>query len=174
MDDLRYPIGRPELRPALDADERRELIDVIEAAPARLRMAVDGLDDAQLDTPYRDGGWTVRQVVHHVPDSHMNGYIRFKWALTEDTPSIKVYEQADWAELHDARTMPIETSLALLATLHDRWVDLLRSMKPERFQRRYMHPEEGEVTLDAALQLYAWHGRHHTAHITALREREGW
>lgn len=173
MEELRYPIGRPELRPTLSQEERGPLIDAIAAAPAAFREAVSGLTDEQLDTPYREGGWMLRQVAHHVPDSHMNGYIRFKWALTEDAPTIKVYEQAAWAELHDS-TLPIAVSLSLLDAVHVRWVELLRAMTPDHFQRRYVHPEDGDVTLDAALQLYAWHGRHHTAHVTELRRRMGW
>ncbi len=172
--DLRYPIGRPQLRAPLTDADRSTLIRQIREAPAGLRAAVQDLSDAQLDTPYRDGGWTVRQLVHHVPESHMNGYIRFKWALTEDVPTIKVYDEAAWAEVHVARTLPIAPSLALLDALHARWVPLLEAMTEEDFARTYLHPEDGDTTLDTALQIYAWHGRHHTAHIAALRDRMGW
>jgi uncharacterized damage-inducible protein DinB len=175
MDDLRYPVGR-FTRPQgpLGDDARRRAIDTIAAAPERLREAVHGLDDAQLDTPYRPGGWTVRQVVHHVPDSHLNAYVRFKLALTEDDPTIKPYDEARWAMLDDTRLTPIETSLTMLDVLHDRWVRLLRSMKPAEFSRGLMHPESGPMTLDQMLALYEWHGRHHVAHVTGLRERSGW
>ena len=173
--DLRYPIGRfrrPET--PLDDAQRRAAIDTIAATPANLRAAVRGLGDAQLDTPYRPGGWTVRQVVHHVPDSHMNAYVRFKLALTEDEPTIKPYDEARWAELADSRDTPIETSLVLLERLHERWVTLLRSMSAHDFARRLNHPENGVMRLDQMLALYAWHGRHHVGHVTSLREREGW
>src|SRR6476620_9464894 len=148
---------------------RAECIARIAAAPEHLRTAVAGLDDAQLDTPYRPGGWTVRQVVHHVPDSHLNAYTRIKLALTEDEPTIKPYEEARWAELPDARTGPIEISLALLEALHRRWVLLLRELQPADFTRQFRHPEHGRaMSLDEVLALYAWHGRHHVAHITSL------
>jgi hypothetical protein len=172
--DLRYPVG-PFRRPEhLDASQRRRAIDTIAATPAKLRAAVKGLTDAQLDTPYRPGGWTVRQVVHHVPDSHLNAYVRFKLALTENEPTIKPYEEARWAELADSRETPIETSLVLLERLHERWVILLRSMSDEDFARRYHHPETGVQRLDQVLALYEWHGPHHVGHITSLRERMGW
>jgi uncharacterized damage-inducible protein DinB len=174
MSDERYPVGKFQRREKLTPAERRTLIDQIVAAPARMREAVAGLNEQQLATPYRDGGWTVRQVVHHVPDSHLNAYIRFKLALTEEMPTIRPYDQAQWAELADARESPVETSLQLLESLHDRWVRLLRSMSDADFSRRLMHPENGEMTLDSVLALYGWHGRHHTAHITSLRERKGW
>jgi len=171
--DPRYPVGRwtePDADPATYA----RLIDEIEEAPRRLREAVEGLTAEQLDTPYRDGGWTVRQVVHHVPDSHLNAYVRFKLALTEDTPRIKPYEESRWAELPDAQLEP-PVSLALLDALHVRWVTVLRAMTPEDFERRsYDHPEMGVVPLRTALGIYAWHGRHHVAHVTRLRERMGW
>jgi len=172
--DLRYPVGKLELKASLDPEERVAAISQIAETPARLREAVAGLSQEQLDTPYRPGGWTVRQVVHHVPDSHMNSYIRFKLALTEDAPTIKPYDEARWAELADSRDTPVEVSLALLESLHQRWDVLLRSMQPGDFSRRLRHPEMGEMTLDGALGMYSWHGRHHVAHITALREREGW
>ena len=173
--DLRYPIGRFTLvEPSTDAVRRAALEDIA-ALPARMREAVGGLSEAQLDTPYRPGGWTVRQVVHHVPDSHMHAYIRLKLALTEDTPTIKPYEEKTWAELADSR-MPIEISLELLNAIHARWVALLRVMKAQDWARTFNHPEypEGPRTLDWLLQVYAWHSRHHLAHITSLRQREGW
>lgn len=164
--DLRYPIGRPEIMPELSAEQRTDLVRQIEEAPAQLRAAVEGLSEAKLDTPYREGGWTVRQVVHHVPDSHVNAYVRFRLALTEDDPTIKPYAEPAWAELADARTMAVEPSLRLLEALHERWVTLLRSMSPEQFARGFVHPEHGRrMTLDQTLQIYAWHGRHHTAHV---------
>lgn len=173
--DLRYPVGKFERRDRLTSAERPSLIDQIAAAPARLREAVKSLGPKQLDTPYRDGGWTVLQVAHHLPDSHMNAYSRFKLALTEDTPMIKPYDETRWAELSDSRDTPVETSLTLLEALHDRWVRLLRAMSDKDFQRTLKHPEhEGTMTLDSMLVLYAWHGRHHVGHITSLRDRMHW
>jgi uncharacterized damage-inducible protein DinB len=174
MDDLRYPVGRYQRPASLSPEQRRASIDAIVAAPTHLRAAIRGLDNPQLDTPYRPDGWTVRQVIHHVPDSHMNAFIRFKLALTEDTPTIKPYDEAAWANLEDARSTPIETSLTLLDALHDRWVRMLRAMTPDDFARKLVHPENGEMSLDHVLALYDWHGRHHVGHITALRKREGW
>lgn len=151
------------------------MIEVIAAAPARMRAAVAGLDDAQLDTPYREGGWTVRQVVHHVPDSHLNAYVRLKLALTEERPTIKPYDESAWAELADACVTPINVSLTMLEVLHDRWVRLMHTLKPEDFARTYGHPEhKGDFTLDGLIAMYEWHSRHHVAHITSLRERMGW
>ncbi len=174
MPDLSYPIGKFVPEKNLDAPRRAELIAQIAECPARLRAAVQGLSAQQLDTPYRPQGWTVRQVLHHVPDSHMNAYIRFKLALTEAEPTIKPYEQQLWAELADTRQTPIETSLALLENLHQRWVLLVQSIAESEWQRSFHHPEMGVVRLDTNLALYAWHGRHHVAHITSLRERMGW
>ena len=174
MADPRYPIGEFKWEGEITEEQRRRFIDAIEDAPAKLRAAVEGLSAEQLDTPYRPGGWTVRQVVHHVPDSHLNAYIRFKLAVTEEQPTIKPYEQERWAELEDARTAPVEISLSLLESLHRRWVRLLRSLTPAEFARTFRHPEMGIVSLDKNLSLYAWHGRHHVAHITSLRERMGW
>jgi uncharacterized damage-inducible protein DinB len=173
--DLRYPVGRYSPEGELTPARRKELIDEIEGLPAKLRAAVSDLSSTQLDTPYRPGGWTVRQVIHHLPDSHMNAYIRFKLALTEDTPTIKPYEEAAWAELADNRTTPAEVSLTLLEALHRRWVDLLRSMGDADFGRTFMHPEQNRtLRLEQVLGLYAWHGRHHLGHITGLAERMGW
>ena len=174
MDDLRYPIGRfTHDGPVSDADLAR-WIDEIEALPAQLRGAVAGLTDAQFDTPYRPGGWTVRQVVHHVPDSHLNAWVRLKWALTEDAPTIKAYDEKGWAALPDTHVVPVEASLAFLAALHARWVGLLRALDRGALSRTFLHPESGENRLDRTVGMYAWHGRHHTAHITRLRDREGW
>lgn len=174
MTDLSFPIGRFAYAGEHTEGQRRELIDRIESAPARLRAAVEDLTPEQLDTPYRLGGWTVRQVVHHVPDSHIHSYCRFRLALTEDTPSVKGYDQDRWAQLSDSRTAPVEVSLALLESLHRRWVITLRSMIPADFGRTFLHSELGPVTLDRNVALYAWHGDHHVAHITALRARMGW
>jgi len=172
--DPRYPVGNyaapQDVTPAL----RQQAIQSIAQAPANLRAALKGLNEEQLNTPYRDGGWTLRQVAHHVPDSHMNAYIRFRLALTEHEPTIKPYEEARWAELEDAKNAPPEVSLALMDSLHERWVRLLRSLKTEDFARTFRHPEHGLRTIDWLLFLYAWHGRHHTAHITELRKRKGW
>ena len=174
MPDLSYPIGKFTPERDLSPQRRAELIAQIAEAPARLRAAVQGLSAQQLDTPYRPQGWTVRQVVHHVPDSHVNAYIRFKLALTEPEPTIKPYEQQLWAELADCRQTPVETSLTLLDCLHQRWVILLQSIADSNWERSFRHPELGMVRLDTNLALYAWHGRHHVAHITGLRERMGW
>ncbi len=174
MDDLRYPIGKFQFPESAAPQELSGFIDQIAEAPARLHAVVAGLTDEQLDTPYRPGGWTVRQVVHHVPDSHINSYVRFRLALTEDDPVIKPYEEGRWAELSDARGMPVEPSLALLDSLHARWVPLLRSLSAADWKRSFRHPELGAVRLEQNAALYAWHGRHHVAHITRLRERMGW
>jgi hypothetical protein len=172
--DLRYPVGKFERPERVSEEQIASFIGVIAETPARLRTAVAGLAPAQLDTPYRPGGWTVRQLVHHVPDSHMNAYVRFRLALTEDEPTIKTYEESRWAELADAKTSPTEPSLLLLENLHLRWVLLLRSLTPEDWKRTFRHPDLGLMRLDQNLALYAWHGRHHVAHVTSLREREGW
>jgi len=174
MEDLSYPIGKFHYAGEITDERRRELIDQIAETPAKLREAVAGLDDSQLDTPYRPGGWTVRQVVHHVPDSHLNSYVRFHLALTEEEPAVKGYDEKLWAALPDARTGPIAVSLALLDSLHECWVLLLRSMQPGQFARTFRHSDLGLVTLDRNVALYAWHGRHHVAHITGLRERMQW
>ncbi len=174
VEDLRYPVGKWDRQPARSAEEVAAAIAAIEAAPARLRAAVAGLADAQLDTPYRPGGWTVRQLVHHVADSHLNAYVRCKLALTEERPAIKTYEEKLWAELPEAKSAPVEVSLALLAALHERWVLLLRALGESELDRPYVHPEMGDVPLRALLGLYAWHCRHHEAHVTALRARQGW
>jgi len=174
MEDLRFPIGRFQRPASLSPQQRRDAIDSIAAAPARLRAVVTGLSASQLDTPYRADGWTVRQVVHHVPDSHMNALTRFKLALTEDVPTIKPYDEAAWAKLEDARSTPIETSLSLLDALHDRWVRILEAMSDADFSRLLRHPENGPMTLDQMLALYEWHGRHHVGHIASLRARNGW
>ena len=171
--DLRYPVGRFSFGGA-DDSSRADAIAIIADLPSRLRAAIAGMSDAQLETPYRDGGWTVRQVVHHLPDSHLNAFARFKFALTEDRPTIKAYDEAKWAELPDGRTGPVAPSLALLDGLHARWTLLLRAMRASDFARELVHPENGVMTLDRMLALYAWHSRHHVAHITELKKREGW
>lgn len=171
---LRFPIGRFQAREGLPAEDRDALIREIEGLPGALEDLVADLSPEQLDTPYRPGGWTVRQVVHHLADSHLNSYVRFKWAVTEDEPRIKAYDEAAWAELPDGRSGEVEVSLDLLRALHRRWVSFLRSLEPEAFGRAFEHPESGRVLLEANLQLYAWHGRHHLAHIANLRERMGW
>jgi len=172
--DLQYPIGKFQWEGAITNEQRKQLIAQIEQAPVQLRQAVAGLSQEQVNTPYRPNGWTVRQVVHHLPDSHMNTYIRFRLALTEDEPTIKPYDQERWAVLEDARTAPLELSLSLLESLHQRWVILLRSLPAQDFARTFRHPEMGVVSLDKYLALVAWHGRHHIAHITSVRERMGW
>jgi hypothetical protein len=172
--DLRYPIGEFKFEGPLTDAERRAFVDTIEETPARMRAAVAGLTEAQLDTPYRPDGWTVRQVVHHVPESHLTSYTRFKLAITEDEPTIKPYFEDRWAELDDARQAPIALSLDLLDALHGRWIWFLRSLKEKDFERTFRHPEIGIVSVDKNIALYAWHGRHHVAHITSLRERMGW
>jgi uncharacterized damage-inducible protein DinB len=174
MADARFPIGKFNGQPPANAAEREKFLKDIEETPNRLRAAIQRLSDEQLNTPYRDGGWTVRQVVHHVPDSHLNSYIRFKLALTENEPTIKPYAEDRWAELPDSRVTPIEVSLALLESLHKRWTLLLRSLQPDDWKKTFRHPEVGLLSLDQTLALYAWHGRHHVAHITGLRERMGW
>lgn len=173
LDALRYPIGRfhPAATPL--PGERAAQINTLRQLPGRLRAAVKGLDDTQLDTPYREGGWTVRQLVHHIADSHLNSYLRFKLALTEDWPTIKPYDEAAWASLPDSK-QPIAPSLALIESLHERWVALLEAMTDDDFGKGFNHPERGRQNLATTLALYDWHSRHHTAHITALRPRQGW
>ena len=172
--DLSYPIGKFQRPQEVTPQMRAEFIAQIAAAPDALRDAVEGLKDDQLDTPYRPEGWTVRQVIHHVADSHMHSNIRMRFALTAEEPTIMPYPEAVWAELPDARNAPVETSLLLLENLHHRWVALLKSLSNEEFGRTFRHPELGVMRLDTNLALYAWHGRHHTAHVTRLRDRMGW
>jgi uncharacterized damage-inducible protein DinB len=172
--DPRYPIGKYKEPAAVTPALRLQAIAQIAETPAKLREAVRGLSEAQLETPYREGGWTVRQVVHHLADSHLNAYVRLRLALTEEQPTLKTYEEAKWAELEDAKRAPIEVSLALLEPLHERWVRLLRSLRAEDYSRTLMHPEHGVRTLDWLLFIYAWHGTQHTAHITELRKQKGW
>ncbi len=174
MADLQYPIGKFSFPAPLTEDDRQKCLDDISHAPANLRAAVSGLSEDQLDTPYRPAGWSVRQVVHHVPDSHMNAYVRFKLALTEQEPTIKPYAEDRWAVLADTRTTPIEVSLMLLESLHTRWMRLLGSLATVDWKRTFRHPDLGVMNLERTLALYAWHGRHHVAHITSLRERSGW
>lgn len=171
--DLRYPIGPFDDRAPITADMRKPAIIVIAELPSRLTAAVAGLAQSQLDIAYRPGGWTVRQLVHHVADSHINAYVRTKLALTEQQPTIKPYDQESWAPLPDSR-LPIDPSLSIVEGVHARWTELWRSLAPDQFERTFVHPEIGTVTLDFQLQMYSWHSRHHVAHITALRQREGW
>lgn len=174
LERLRFPLGQFEIPEEITAADCAAFIDRIEATPAHLRAALEGLDESQLDTPYRPEGWTVRQLVHHIVDSHLNSYVRFKWALTEDSPAAKIYDQDGWAALEDSRTAPTEMSVVFLEALHARWVYLLRRLSPEDLASTYKHPDWGTVRLDMTLAIYSWHGDHHVAHITALREREGW
>jgi len=173
LSQLQYPIGPHSMEHTLPEGRRRELIDQIAAAPGALAAAVAGVTEAQLDLPYRPGGWTVRQLVHHVADSHMHAYLRCKFALTVERPTIMPYDQNAWVSLTDARTLPPAVSLALLAALHERWVAMWRAMDAAEFARELHHPENGLMTLDAVLGMYAWHGRHHVAQLTGWREREG-
>jgi uncharacterized damage-inducible protein DinB len=173
-DKVRYPIGDFGVDPDVTATKRREWIQLIVEMPEKLRAAVAGLSAAQLGSSYREGGWTLRQVVHHLADAHTNGFVRFKLALTEDDPVIKTYEEALWAETRDAREAPVELSLALLAALHGRWAILLDALTEDQFDRAFVHPDRGRMTIDKAIQLYAWHCLHHPAQITSLRARKGW
>ena len=173
-DTVRYPVGDFRIDPEVDPSKRRRWLREMAETPARLKTAVRDLDDPQLDTPYRDGGWTPRQVVHHLADAHVNGFVRFKLALTEDRPAIKTYEEDLWAETADVRQAPVDASLRLLAALHERWMILLESLSEPQFGNAFSHPQRGLMTIDKAIQLYAWHGLHHTAHITSLRARRGW
>lgn len=172
--DLRYPIGAKPRAAAFTAAERVAAIQGIDRLPQQLGSAVAGWSDAQLDTPYRPGGWTVRQLVHHIADSHMNAYVRVRLALTEDWPTIVPYDETLWAKLADASTAPVAVSLELLQALHARWVQLWLSLDAPEWQRGYMHPENGRQTVEQAVMLYDWHGRHHTAHVTGLAARMGW
>jgi uncharacterized damage-inducible protein DinB len=173
MDDLRYPIGHFRPAPSYSASDRSVHIEILRELPGRLRAAVSALDDAQLDTPYRDEGWTVRQVVHHVADSHLNSYVRCKLALTEYEPTVNPYDESAWARLPDNR-MPVDVSLVLTASLHLRWVVLFESLAEKDFGKKFLHPERGPEDLATTLALYAWHSLHHTAHITGLRARMKW
>ncbi|HKD49800.1 MAG TPA: putative metal-dependent hydrolase [Candidatus Acidoferrum sp.] len=174
MMDPRYPIGHFEMPIEASPARRQQAMDEIASLPAKMRAAVRGLNDSQLDTPYRDGGWTARQVVHHVPDSHLNAYVRLKLALTEEKPTIKPYDEDAWSKLADSKSTPVEVSLSLLTAVHDRFDRIWRSLKPEQFARPLIHPESGERNVDWLLFLYEWHGKHHTAHITELRKQKGW
>lgn len=175
MSDLRYPVGRFQAPDPIIAEHRDQWIQELAASAGLLRQAVAGLSDQQLDTPYREGGWTVRQVVHHLADSHINSYCRVRLALTEESPTIKAYKEGLWADLADARTGPVDPSLAILEAVHDRWIRLMRTLTDSDFARAFVHPEHGtRIRLDRTLGTYAWHARHHTAHITGLRQRMGW
>lgn len=171
--DLAYPIGKFSRPATITADDRSASIDHLAALPLALRTALDGLNNAQLDTPYRPGGWSVRQVVHHLADSHLNAFVRIKLALTEDAPLIKAYDEKAWAELADSAS-PIDPSLAIIDGVHERMVTVLRSLPAVAFARHLQHPERGPMTIDMVAAMYSWHGRHHVAHITGLRQREGW
>lgn len=173
LEAIRFPIGRFTIDPEVTESKRGLWVGQMAALPANLRAAVDGLSEAQLERRYRSEGWTIRQVVHHLADEHVNAYTYFKMALTEDEPAVKTYSEPRWAETADARTAPVELSVSLLAALHARWVVLLNSLDDEGFGRAYIH-RRGRISLDTAVQLYAWHGLHHTAHLTSLRTREGW
>lgn len=173
-DALKYPIGRLAQKPEYSGAERDAMLARLAAQPAALRAAVAGLSDAALDTPYRAGGWTVRQLVHHVADSHLNAYIRLKLGLTEDNPTVKPYDQDAWVTLADVSTVPPSVSLSLLDGIHERMLAVLRTMTPSDFRRSIMHPENGRMTLDDVVAMYAWHGDHHVAHVRGVRERNGW
>jgi len=172
--DLAYPIGRFQMPDRINDSTRETFVNLIETTPIALRNAVQGLDDQQLDTPYRPGGWTIRQVVHHLPDSHMNAYIRFKLALTEQQPTIRPYDEALWAQISDALSGPVQLSVDLLTCLHARWIISIRSLPASAFDRTFKHPDLGVMSLNQQLALYAWHGPHHVAHITNLVARSGW
>jgi uncharacterized damage-inducible protein DinB len=172
--DLRYPIGPADRTSVLTAGQRAQRIDAINTTPVQLRLALAGLTDEQLDTPYRPDGWTVRQLVHHVADSHLNAYVRFRLGLTEENPTIKPYDEKRWAELADVTHLPVEVSLKLLEALTERLVRLLHSLPEAAFKRTIVHPESGPMTLDTLLSIYGWHGRHHVAHVRALRARQNW
>ena len=174
MNDIRYPIGKFQAREIITNDERTQCIQHIDDCPKKLHEAIRGFSEEQFNTPYREGGWMVKQVVHHLCDSHMNAYIRFKLALTENEPPIKTYEESLWAELFDGKNAPIETSLQLLESLHVRWLMLLKSLSPNDFAKTFRHPESGIINLDFLVQMYAWHSQHHVAHITSLKERMNW
>ena len=174
MTDLRFPIGKFTREDNVTPEMLRSFTDDIATAPAKLRESVQGLSEEQLDTPYRADGWTLRQVVHHMPDSHLNSYTRFRLALTEDEPMIRTYHEDKWAELADAKTAPVDLSLTMFDSLHSRWVILINALGPSDFERKLKHPALGLIRLDTMLGIYAWHARHHTAHITGLRDRMGW
>lgn len=174
LEKLRYPVGRYEAPPLYRSAFVKQAMVLLEALPAKLRQAVDSLSDEQLDTPYRPGGWTLRQVVHHLADSHLNSYTRFRLALTEENPTIKPYEESSWAYLHDARWAAPALSLQLLEALHQRWVLLLRSLTMEEWHRSFVHPQNGDTYLFQAVGMYAWHGEHHVGHILSLKERMAW
>lgn len=175
MEEIRYPIGKLNYAGLNTADQKELLIREIENAPEILANAVDGLSAEQIDSRYREGGWTLRQVVHHVADSHMNGYLRLKWTMAEERPTIKTYNQKEWAELPDSKELDVGVSLQMLAGIHQRWAGCLRILKPADFEKSFIHPETAkEWTIDFSLTLYAWHGQHHAAQITGLRDRMGW
>jgi len=174
MTDIRYPIGPLKIDDTITREKRLKYLDQFAETPAMLRQAVTGLASSQLDTPYRPQGWTIRQVAHHLADSHMNAYVRFKMALTEDNPTVKSYEQERWAELEDSHTAPVEDTLSVFDGLYRRWIILLRSLSPEGFARTLNHPDWGTIRLDCYLSICVWHGIHHIAHIKGMRQRMNW
>ena len=175
LEPLRFPIGRFKIEENISEETINRCISDIEALPRLLRLSVEKLNDSQLDTPYRPEGWTLRQVVHHVADSHINSYVRFKWALTEDAPTIKAYSEKMWAELEDAKTAPVEISLNILEAIHRRWVMMLKNLSKEDLKKTFIHPKSGYAySLDMVVTLYAWHGKHHVAHIESLKEKSNW
>ena len=174
LEELRYPIGQFSRTQIVSVNEFAQYINEIERLPFDLRKSVSGLSDSQLDTPYREGGWTIRQVVHHLFDSHVNSYMRLKLALTENNPTIRPYDEASWAELHDARQAPVDLSLGMIEGLHKRWMMNLRSLNSDQIARTYIHPESGLWRIDQNAAMYAWHGKHHLAHINGLKQRMGW
>jgi hypothetical protein len=175
MTDLRYPIGRFQPSATFTAETRRRALDALAALPADLRAAVAGLDDRQLDTPYRDGGWTVRQLVHHVPDSHLNAYVRHRLCVTEENPGVRGYDQDAWVRTPEVAAGDVALPLSLLAALHARWTAFLTALPASAFARTFVHGETGRIwSLDESVEMYAWHGRHHVAHVTTLRARMGW
>jgi uncharacterized damage-inducible protein DinB len=172
--DVRYPIGKPDIPVVITNADLQSAVEDLADLPARLAEAIQGLDPAQLDTPYRQGGWTVRQLVHHIADSHMNAYVRVRLALTEEAPAVVDYDENAWAELHDSTTAPVESSLGILTGLHARWASMLNSLDSDQWLRTFVHPKRGPSTIQKATLLYSWHSRHHVAHITRMRERAGW
>jgi uncharacterized damage-inducible protein DinB len=174
MSDPRYPIGEFKRQPDYSPEARLELIERLKTAPSSLRRAIQDLSDAQLETPYREGSWTVRQVAHHIPDSHLNAYTRVKLALTEDRPIIKPYDEEAWAQLEDTKRVPLEVSVALLEAVHTRWIAIFQSLSESQWKLEYLHPVNGAMSLEATLASYVWHGEHHIAQITALCQRQGW
>jgi len=174
LESMKYPIGRLQIPDKYTDRNIKQWISTIEKFPQQLENLVEDFDDLQLDTPYRPEGWTVRQVIHHMADSHLNAYIRFKWTLTEDKPTIKVYHEDRWAILHDAKDADIDISLSLIESLHARWVYMLKNLTSDQLKRTFIHPEKKEISIVQLIAMYAWHSEHHLAHITSLAKREDW